>query len=70
MVCPSLSTSRPRKTPIQPTRCRSTLPRLWPALPTEKQRQLAQELARLLRLMSTPASADLEIRQADRDTCR
>jgi hypothetical protein len=70
MVCPSLSTSRLRKAPRQPARFRSTPPRLWPALPAETQRQLAQELARLLRLIGTPASADLETRHADRNTCR
>jgi hypothetical protein len=70
MVCLSLSTSRPHKTPTQPAHPRSTPPRLWPALPAETQRQLAQELARLLRLIGTPASAGLETRHADRDTCR
>ena len=67
MVCPSLSTNHPRKAPTQPARLRSAPPRLWPALPLEKQRQLARELARLLRPIGTPASAGLEMRHADRD---
>jgi hypothetical protein len=70
MDCPSLSISRPGKTPTPPAHPRSTPPRLWPALPAETQRQLAQQLARLLSLIGTPASAGLETRHADRDPCR
>lgn len=47
------------------------VPRLWPALPPETRRQLARELALLLRLIGAPAPAGgMETSNVDRDACR
>lgn len=46
-------------------------PRLWPALAPETRRQLARELALLLRLIGAPAPAGgMETSNVDRDACR
>jgi hypothetical protein len=70
MVCPSVLTDRTQQASTEPKRSLSMVPRLWPALPPERRRQLAQELARLLCLIRAPALAGLENSHADGDIHR
>jgi hypothetical protein len=59
--------ARRRGAPVTTARTASPLPRLWPALTPEIQRQLAQQLARLLRPMQIrpPAQPRKEAGDAD-----
>ena len=59
-------------TPASSASASSAVPRLWPALPPETRRRLAQELARLLRpprtgsrIIAAPAAAGTEAIHAD-----
>ena len=68
------STQAPHQvpTPASSASASSAVPRLWPALPPETRRRLAQELARLLRSVQTrsriaadPAAVGTEATHAD-----
>ena len=66
------STQAPHQVPTPATSASSAVPRLWPALPPETRRRLAQELARLLRSVQTrsriaaaPAAAGTEATHAE-----
>jgi hypothetical protein len=56
------------KTPMAPSCPPSAVPRLWPALPPQTRRDLALEMAGLLRHMLAPVTP--EIRNAERDLRR
>jgi hypothetical protein len=65
-------TRAPHQVPTPAISASSAVPRLWPALPPETRRRLAQELARLLgptrtrsRTIAAPMAAGTEATHAD-----
>jgi hypothetical protein len=76
MAAPALARRVASPSPLAPPACvasrpTATLPRLWPDLPAERRRQIAQAIATLMRRMQAfPRAPGREMGRADHLTQR